>query len=149
MDSNEHDINELINVMLQDELQYFKATFDTIKNEVIPSITLAIESLNRVEQEYRNGQQIRATRLETIYQYAEDLTSMYFTPRCLAIQNKISKFHQFADEEFLQLQSSLNVASASAQNLITFQTLWQDYENQLQQCIKPSSNGQQGGSQTP
>ena len=150
MNSNEHDVNELINVMFQDELQFFKATFDTIKNEVIPSITLAIESLNRAEQEYKNGQQIRLSRIDTIYQNADEITSMYFTPRCIVLQDRISKFQQFADDEFQQLQNSLNLANANARNLITFQTLWQDYEMQLQECIsKPTNNKQEGGLQNP
>lgn len=148
--SGEHDINDLINVMFQDELQYFNASFDIIKNEVIPSITLSLESLKRAEQEYRNGQQIRESRLETINQNANSVTSIYFSPGCKAIQEKISKYYQFADEEFEQLLISLDVASASAQNMMAFQSVWQSYEEQLQKCIsKPSTQKQQGKSQTP
>lgn len=148
--SGEHDINELINVMFHDELQYFNASFDIIKNEVIPSITLALDSLNRAEQEYRNGQQIRESRINAINQNADSVTSIYFSPACKAIQKKISKYYQFADEEFEQLLLSLDTASANAQNMITFQSVWQNYENQLQECIsKPTAREQQGESQTP
>lgn len=147
--SDKHDVNELINVMFQDELQYFKATFDIIKNEVIPSITLSLDSLNRAEQEYRNGQQIRESRIDTINQNAENETSNFFSPACKNIQKKISKYYQFANEEFEQLLVSLNVASARAQNLITFQSIWQNYEDHLQKCITNSTPlEQQGESQT-
>lgn len=148
--SGEQNINELINVMFQDELQYFNATFDTVKNEVIPSITLALDSLKRAEQEYRNGQQIRETRIDTINQNADNITSIYFSPACKAIQKKISRYYQFVDEEFDQLLLSLDTASASAQNMITFQSVWQNYENQLQECIsKPTARERQGESQNP
>lgn len=53
---SQQDVNELINVMFHDELQYFNASFDIVKNEVIPSIAQSLESLQRAEQEYRNGQ---------------------------------------------------------------------------------------------
>ena len=148
--SGEQGINELINVMFHDETQYFNATFDIIKNEVIPSITLALDSLKRAEQEYRNGQQTRESRIDTIYQNANNLTSIYFSPTCEAILNKINKYYQFTDEEFEQLLLSLEAASTNAQNMITFQSVWKNYENQLQDCIsQPTAPEQQGESQTP
>lgn len=148
--SGEQGINELINVMFHDETQYFNATFDIIKNEVIPSITLALDSLKRAEQEYRNGQQTRESRIDTIYQNANNLTSIYFSPTCEAILNKINKYYQFTDEEFEQLLLSLEAASTNAQNMITFQSVWKNYENQLQDCIsQPTAPEQQGESPTP
>ncbi|MBS5932116.1 MAG: hypothetical protein KIC94_04495 [Clostridiales bacterium] len=147
---SQQDVNELINVMFHDELQYFNASFDIVKNEVIPSITQSLESLQRAEQEYRNGQGIRETRIDTINENADNVTSNYFTPACWALQKKISKYYEFVNEEYEQLLLSLNAASASAQNMITFQTVWQRYENQLQDCISNATdNLQQEESQTP
>lgn len=148
--SGKQDINEMINVMFHDESEYFNATYDIIKNEVIPSITLALDSLKRAEQEYRNGQQTRESRIDTIIQNADSVTSVYFSPNCQAIQKKINKYYQFANEEFEQLLLSLEAASTNAQNMITFQSVWKNYENQLQDCIsQPTAPEQQGESQTP
>ena len=141
-------------------IYYYKNNYMEIKmdsqsgeqgiNEVIPSITLALDSLKRAEQEYRNGQQTRESRIDTIYQNANNLTSIYFSPTCEAILNKINKYYQFTDEEFEQLLLSLEAASTNAQNMITFQSVWKNYENQLQDCIsQPTAPEQQGESPTP
>ncbi|WP_310603434.1 hypothetical protein [Anaerosporobacter sp.] len=138
--SNEQDINKLVKVIFQDELQYFNAAFDIVKNEVIPSLELSLDSLNRAVQEYRNGQSIRETRLTTINENREDITKTYFTPACRAIQLKINRYYQFVNEELEELILSLNRAYASAQNMITFESLWQSYEKQLQDCISDATD---------
>ncbi|WP_455717713.1 hypothetical protein [Anaerosporobacter sp.] len=146
---NEQNVTDMINAIFKDEMQSFDAAFDIVKNEILPSISLAIESYSRAVQEYKNGQSQRESRIDAINKNADKITSIYFSPACKAIQDKINKYYQFVNDEFKQLQTALNTANANAQNMIAFQTIWLMYENQLQECISGTSEqGQQGESTT-
>lgn len=141
--SNDQNVTHMINTIFHDEMEYFDAAFDIVKNEILPSITLAIESYNRAMQEYKNGQSLRETRIDTIYKNADKETGIYFTPACKALLDKINNFYQFINEEFEQLQASLNTANANTQNIISFQTIWLMYENELQKCISGTGTSEQ------
>lgn len=147
--SNEQNVTHMINVIFHDEMENFNAAFDIVKNEILPSITLALESYNRAVEEYKNGQSTRESRIELINKNADKITSIYFTPACKDVQDKISRYYQLVNEEFEQLQASLNTAYANAQNMIAFQGIWLMYEKELQECISGSSaNENQGESIT-
>lgn len=143
--SNEQNVTNMINTIFHDEMEYFNAAFDIVKNEILPSITLALESYNRAIQEYMNGESLRETRMDTINKNADKVTSIYFSPACKTIQDNINKYYQFINEEFKQLQTSLNTANANAQNIISFQNIWLMYEKELQECISSTNASEQQG----
>ncbi|WP_167959090.1 hypothetical protein [Anaerosporobacter faecicola] len=145
MDSqiNEQSVDDLINAMYQNEMETFDATFDIMRNEVVPSITTALESLNRALEEYQNAQSIRQSRLNTIQENADKINFTYFSPLCKNIQYKINKYYMFLNEEIERLSLLLNEANTSSQNMLTFQGVWDSYEKELSRCIQgvnPNNN---------
>lgn len=137
MDSNinEQSLSDLLHAMINDENQSTNAAFDIIKNEVIPSLNQAEESMNRANEQFQNAHDIRVSRLDLLYKNENNLGCNYFSPKCDAVKKKVLKYYQFVYEEINNLELLLNEASTSTKNMLAFQSLWDSYEKQLITCV--------------